>query len=605
MTWEILFVFALLLFAIGSFIWERIPADLTSLTVFAVLIFVSMLAGSPELPSLEETLGVFSNSAPITIAAMFIVSGALEKTGAIDLITSYLKKLVRIPYRGFIFIMVIGVAAVSAFVNNTPVVIVLMPVMLSLSREMGIASSKLLIPLSYASIFGGTCTLLGTSTNLLASGILRDAGHAPIGMFELAAVGLPILAAGSIYLVLFGGKLLPHRETLTSILSDEERKEFMTEAFVRPGSDLHGKIVSETNLLKGRGIRLLEIVRHGIAVHGDVKDQQLQFGDRLVLACRPSGVAEAHSMKGVTLPSELSEGLETIATDEGALVEGVVAPHASIVGKTLGEINFRQRFRMVVVAVHRKGTNQRERLASLRLHEGDTLLMMGSTKAIDSLATSDEIIILDRPRVAARSVRTKMPIAIGTAVGIVAMASFNIVPIVAAVSLGVAILLLSGCMKPKDAYDSVEWSILVIIFGMLALGQAMATTGASQLIADSLVGVIQSVAPEHLQAVVMLALIYAITSTFTEFLSNNAAVALMVPIALGIAATLGVDPRPFVVACCIAASASFATPIGYQTNTYVYGVGGYKFLDFTKVGLPLNLICFTVTVLVVPVFWEF
>jgi di/tricarboxylate transporter len=255
--------------------------------------------------------------------------------------------------------------------------------------------------------------------------------------------------------------------------------------------------------------------------------------------------------------------------------------------------------------VHRKGTNQRERLASLRLQEGDTLLMMGSTKAIDSLATSDEIIILDRPRVAARSVRTKMPIAIGTTAGIVAMASFNIVPIVAAVSLGVAILLLSGCMKPKDAYDSVEWSILIIIFGMLALGQAMVTTGASQLIADNMVGVIQNVAPEHLQAIVMLAVIYAITSTFTEFLSNNAAVALMVPIALGIAATLGVDPRPFVVACCIAASASFATPIGYQTNTYVYGVGGYKFLDFTKVGLPLNLVCFAVTVTVVPIFWDF
>ena len=605
MTWEILFVFGLLAFAIVSFILEKISADLTSLTVFGVLIFVSMLSGSAMLPTLDATLGVFGNSAPITIAGMFIVSAALERTGAIDLITAYLRKLVKLPYRGFIFIMVIGVAAVSAFVNNTPVVIVLMPVMLSLAREMGVASSKLLIPLSYASIFGGTCTLLGTSTNLLASGILRDAGHAPIGMFELAAVGLPILAVGSLYLVIFGKSLLPHRETLTSILTDEERKEFITEAFVEPGSELHGQVASETKLLKGRGVRLLEIVRHGVAVAGNPREQKLQYGDRLVLSCRPSGVAEAHSSKGISLPDELSEGLQTIATDEGAIVEGVVAPHASIVGKTLGEINFRQRFRMVVVAVHRKGTNQRERLSSLRLQEGDTLLMMGSTNAIDSLANSDEIIILDRPRVPARSVRTRMPIAIGTAVGIVTLATMNLVPIVAAVCLGVAVLMLTGCIKPKDAYESVEWSILIIIFGMLALGQAMDSTGASQLIADNMVGLIRSVAPEHLQAVVMLAVVYAITSTFTEFLSNNAAVALMVPIALGIAATLGVDPRPFVVASCIAASASFATPIGYQTNTYVYGVGGYKFLDFTKVGLPLNLICFTVTVLVVPIFWSF
>lgn len=604
MTWEILFIFGLLVFAIVSFIWERISADLTSLTVFGVLLFVGMLTESDALPTLEATLSVFGNSAPLTIAGMFIVSAALERTGAIELITGYLRKLVKLPYRGFMFVMILGVAAVSAFVNNTPVVIVLMPVILSLSRDMGVASSKLLIPLSYASIFGGTCTVLGTSTNLLASGILLDAGHAPIGMFELASVGLPILAFGSVYLVLFGNKLLPHRETLSSILSDEERKEFITEAFVRAGSDLHGKTAKEGDLLK-HGIRLLEIVRHGIAVPGDPRDHKLQYGDRLVLACRPSGVAEAHSMKGITIQTELAEGLETIVTDEGALLEGVVAPHASIAGLSLGEINFRQRFRMVVVAVHRRGTNQRERLSSLRLQAGDTLLMMGSTASIDSLANSDEIIILDRPRVPARSLRIKMPIAIGTTIGIVTMATLNLVPIVSAVCLGVAIILLSGCMKAKDAYASVEWSILMIIFGMLALGQAMDSTGASLLIAENMTGLVGQFAPAHLQNVIMLALIYVITSTFTEFLSNNAAVALMVPIALGIAATLGVDPRPFVVASCIAASASFATPIGYQTNTYVYGVGGYRFFDFTKVGLPLNLICFAVTVTVVPMFWDF
>ncbi len=605
MTWEILFVFALLIFAITSFIWERIPADLTAITVFGVLIFVSMISKSPELPTLENLLSVFGNSAPLTIAAMFIVSGCLERTGAIELITGYLRRMVKLPYRSFIFIMVIGVAAVSAFINNTPVVIVLMPVVLTLSREMGIASSKLLIPLSYASIFGGTCTLLGTSTNLLASGILVESGHAPIGMFELAAVGLPILAFGSLYLVLFGDKLLPHRETLTSILSDEERKEFMTEAFVRAGSELKGQTALESGMLKGRGIRLLEIVRHGVATTGDPRKTKLEVGDRLVLACRPSGVAEAHSIKGIALHSEISAGLETIATDEGALVEGVVGPHATILGKTLGEINFRQRFRMVVVAVHRKGHNQRDRLDSLRLQPGDTLLMMGSTKAINSLSSSDEIILLDRPRVPARSIRAKMPIAIGITIAIVTLATLNIVPIVAAVALGVAILMLTGCMKSKDAYSSVEWSLLMIIFGMLALGQAMDSTGASLLIAENMIGVVQNFAPEHLQSVMMLAFVYIITSTFTEFLSNNAAIALMVPITLGIATTLGIDPRPLVVGACIAASASFATPIGYQTNTYVYGVGGYKFFDFTKVGLPLNIICFIVTVFVVPIFWSF
>lgn len=605
MTWEIIFVFTLLIFAIVSFIWERISADLTAITVFGVLIFVSMLTESTELPTLENLLGVFGNSAPLTIAAMFIVSGALQRTGAIDLFTAYLSKLVTLPYKRFVFVMVIGVAAASAFINNTPVVIVLMPVVLALSREMGVASSKLLIPLSYASIFGGTCTLLGTSTNLLASGILRESGHAPIGMFELAWVGLPIVVFGALYLVFFGNKLLPHRETLTSILSEEERKEFMTEAFVRAGSELEGQTLQESGILKGRGIRLLEIVRHGIAVHGDVRQISLEAGDRLVLACRPSGVAEANTIKGISLRGRLSDGLETIAMDEGAIVEGIVGPNATITGRTLSEINFRQRFRMVVVAIHRKGHNQRDRLDRLRLQPGDTLLMMGSSDAISSLSNSDEIILLDRPSLPARSLRAKMPIAIGTSVTIVALASLNLVPIVAAVALGSAVLMLTGCVKPKDAYASIEWGILMIIFGMLALGQAMNSTGASILIAETMIGLIQSFTPDNWQNVIMLAFIYAITSVFTEFLSNNAAVALMVPIALGIALTLGVDPRPFVVGCCIAASASFATPIGYQTNTYVYGVGGYKFSDFTQVGLPLNFICFLITVCVVPFVWKF
>ena len=482
---------------------------------------------------------------------------------------------------------------------------VLMPVVLTLSREMGLPSSKLLIPLSYASIFGGTCTLLGTSTNLLASGILRDKGHDPIGMFELAAVGLPILAAGSIYLVLFADRLLPRRETLTSILSEAEREEYITEAFIRFNSNLIGTPAAECNFLKSKRIRLLEIVRHGVAIAGDFKKEALKAGDRLVMSCHPSGVAAAHSEKGIALQIELSEDLETIATDEGAIVEAVVSPNATIAGKNLGEINFRQRFRMVVIAIHRKGQNQRNQLNELRLQPGDTLLMMGSNTAIENLANSEEVILLDRPRVPAKNVRAKMPIALITSIGIVALASFNVVPIMAAASLGVAILLLTGCMKPKEAYASVEWSILIIIFGMLALGLAMDSTGASLLIAGQLIGLVDSFVPIHLQNIAMLFLIYVITSAFTEFLSNNAAVALMVPIALGIALTLGIDPRPFVVGVCIAASASFATPIGYQTNTYVYGVGGYKFRDFTKVGLPLNIICCAVTVLVVPIFWKF
>lgn len=605
MDWEIAFVLGVFTFAIISFIWQKVSIDQTALLVFAVIIAAGAVADGSKLPGVGETLGVFSNHAPITVAGMFIVSAALTKTGVVELITRIFRSLVVLPFPLFLFVMILGVAGVSAFINNTPVVVVLMPVMLGLARQLGTQASRLLIPLSYASIFGGTCTLIGTSTNLIASGILNDYGYEPIGMFEISWIGVPILFAGAVYLALFSDKLIPKRETISSILSDEERKEFITEAFIRYDSDLVGRTIEEARALKEQHIRLLEVVRHGIAVPGDPRKIELAAGDRLVLACRPSGILHAHETKGIELLGAQELGLAEITAEEGRIVEGMVAPNASIKGKTLQEIAFRQRFRMVVVAVHRKGENLRERLEDLRLQDGDTLLLMGSIKAIERLREQDEIILLDRPPLPAVNMRKRMPAAVAITAGLVATASLTPVPIVAATSVAVALLILTGCLHPKEAYASVEWSILVIIFGMLALGQAMETSGASALLANSATGFIQTVAPAPWQPFLILAMVYLVTSLFTEFLSNNAAAALMVPIALGIGISLEMDPRPLVIATCVAASASFSTPIGYQTNTYVYGVGGYKFGDFARIGVPLNLLYFTVSVLLIPRIWPF
>ncbi|MFL2848109.1 MAG: SLC13 family permease [Coraliomargaritaceae bacterium] len=604
MTWEIYFVFGLLGLSIYSFIHERISPDLTALMVLGILIFVSMITGVNTLPSLEATLGVFAHPAPITIAGMFIVSTALEKTGVIEGITQHLGRLSKLSYKRFVFVMILGVAAASAFVNNTPVVIVLMPVILTLAKSMNIASSKLLIPLSYASILGGTCTLIGTSTNLLASGILTKSGYEPIGMFELASIGLPLIFAGTIFLVLFGNRLLPHRETLTAILSEDERKEFMTEVFVRPNSDFIGSNANDSGLAKHRSIRLIEIIRSGVVLKGNLNELELREGDRLLLACRPSQVSGNAS--SFQLPEEFEDSLGIISSNEGLVIEGIVAPHAQFIGKTLEEVNFRQQFRMVLMAIHRKGVNLRDSLNELRLQEGDTLLLMGSMDAVENLESSDQIIILDRLHKQTKPPSLfKQSIAVLTILGIVLLASFNIIPIVAAVIFGVSILLISKCLEPNEAYQSVHWPILAIIFGMLALGQAMTTTGASNLIAEGIANCVFTFAPIGLQPIILLAVVYLITSTFTEFLSNNAAVALMIPIAISLAINLGLDPRPFVIATCIASSASFATPIGYQTNTYVYGAGGYRFTDFTKIGLPLNVICFVVSVILIPMVWEF
>ena len=598
MTWELIFVLALVIFAFASFSLEKIPTDLTAFLVFANLVAASAFTGTERLPEMADILRVFANPAPVTIAAMFILSAALDKCGAIDSMARMISRTKSLPYPVLILFLVVLVAFVSAFVNNTPVVVVLLPVMLSLARQSGISASKLLIPLSYASILGGTCTLIGTSTNILASGIIKDAGLEPISMFELSRIGLPLLACGAIYLAFLGNRLLPDRETLTQILSPEERKEYITEAFVQQDSPIVGKMIKETNLQRASGVRILEIIREGVAVPGNPKVTALRGGDRLVLACRPHGMAEARSLAGVDFVGEAGLGLEQIAAQEGAIVEGVIGPKSTIVGKTIPEINFRQRFRMIIVAIHREGRNVREQLETLQLQFGDTLLMMGTDRAIENMRNSDDVLLLDQPREQASSFRKKLPIVLGVLVGVVLLNSFGIVPIEASVFMGVAVLFATNCIRPKEAYASIDWSILILIFGMLALGLAMQTSGATLLIADLLQGLSEN-------PLLLLAALYLATTVLTETLSNNATIVLMAPIALELANQLGVDPRPFIITCCIASSASFSTPIGYQTNTYVYSVGGYRFSDFAKVGLGLNFICFTISILLIPRLWSF
>jgi len=610
MTWEIAFTFALLGFALLSFIKEKLSTDVTAITVFAVIVAVSTISHEMTqgvaLPEIEEILGVFSNPAPVTIAAMFVVSAALSKCHIIEGISSYLGRLGKLPYPSFMLFLILSVAFISAFVNNTPVVVVFLPVVLVLSKQMGVSSSKLLIPMSYASIFGGCCTLVGTSTNILASGVLastRDASTGelmqPLGMFELAKYGLPLLAAGTIYLMLFGRRLLPDREALSTILSDIQQKEFITEALVRRNSALAGKTASESRLQKFKGLRILEIIRKGTTLMGPKDQITLNAGDRIVLSCRPSAIAAARNVEGLDIVGEGELGLEQVSSTAGVMVEGVIGPSSPLAALSLREINFRKRYNVTVMAIHRKGRNVTSELENIRLHQTDTLLLLGSEEAINNLRNSEDLILLDRPPVPVDDMRRKAPIVLGVIAGIVILASLTPMPIVASAVIGVAVLFLTNCIKPKEGYQAVEWSILVLIYGMLALGLAMKESGASDLIAHGLANGMLSYAPKELEPLLLLIAIYLTTSLLTETLSNTATIALMAPIAIEMAFELQYDPRPFLIATCIAASASFTTPIGYQTNTYVYSVGGYRFRDFVKVGLPLNLLYFSMSIILI------
>ncbi len=605
MSIDSIFLIFLLVCAMVSFVWEKIPTDQTAITIFAIILLAGYLPIFHNFPTADKLLSVLANPAPLTIAAMFIISAALEKCGVIESVANRFSVFAQYGYRKFLFVMTLSVAAMSAFINNTPVVVVFLPVILSLSRKMDIPASKLLIPLSYASIFGGCCTLMGTSTNILASGIVQKAGYAPIGMFDLASVGVPLLIVGSLYLVLLGDKLLPKRETLTAILSEEERREYITEAFVPKSSAVTNHSIEESGLLKSKGIRVLEIIRNEVAMKGNRNKIKLLEGDRLVLSCRPSGLAHARQVEGFDLAGEMGLGLETIAAHEGSIVEGVIGPRSTIAGKAIKDLNFRQRYRMILLAIHRRGINLRDKVENVPLEFGDTLLMMGTDNAIENLRRNEDILLLDRPATAAISMRKKRPIVLSVLASIIVFSSLNIIPIVAGAIIGCTILFATGCIKPKEGYDSIEWSILILIYGMLGVGLAMQETGTSDLISNGLVNVVNSTISESMRPYVLLALFYLSTAVLTEILSNVATIVLMAPLGLGLAASLQVNPQPFIIAACIASSASFSSPIGYQTNTYVYGVGGYKFRDFLKIGLPLAFIYFLVSIIVIPAVWAF
>jgi di/tricarboxylate transporter len=599
MNWEIALIFALLAGTFALFVWEKYSPDLVALGLLVALVATGLL---PQ----KDALGVFAHPAPFTVAAMFVLSAALVKCGAVDRISTAVEHVGRLPYAIVIVVLVLSVAALSAFINNTPVVVVFLPVVLNLARRMKITPSKLLIPLSYAAVLGGVCTLIGTSTNLVVSGMIESRGLPPLHLFELAWLGVPMTFVGALYLGLLGNRLLPSREMLTSILTEEERREYITEAFVQPDSPAIGKTLAQAGLAPSRGVRVLEVVRDGIAFHLEPDKTHLRAGDRLILSCRPKGIAATRAAAGIDLVTELNLGLEQIAAHEGSLVEAVVNPRSELVGRTVREINFRQRYRLVVLALHREGRNVREQVDTLPLEAGDVLLMMGTDQAINALDGIRDLTLFDHhDRTPAKAKPGHTILVLGVIAGVILGECFGIVSIELGALAGCVIVCAAGVLKPREAYDAIEWPVLFIIFGMLAMGLALEHTGAASWLAGNIVAFAEHAVPPAHKAFFVLGAIYFVTMVLTELLSNNAVAALMIPIALGIAQRLGVHHEPFVIAVMFAASVAFATPIGYQTNTYVYGVGGYKFGDFVKIGVPLNLACMIVALIVIPRVWPF
>ncbi|MFO7448410.1 MAG: SLC13 family permease [Ignavibacteriaceae bacterium] len=592
MTLEIIIVLCVLIGAVILFITEKLPVDLVALCVLAILMVSGILDA-------EEGLRGFSDEATITIASMFILSGGLFKTGVVNYVGRNVIKLYNKNFWVAIISTMVIVGLISAFINNTPVVAIFIPILLQVSRESEISASKILMPLSFASIFGGVCTLIGTSTNIVVSSVAARSGARPFTMFEFTDLGIIFFAVGIVYMIFVGIPMMPKRRGLIDLTSSFGIGEYLTEIIITRDAQSVNKEIRNAPLVTKLGIDILEIIRENERIFLPSPTTILRANDLLRIKCNIEKIKELQERDGILLKPGLKWKDEDIISENHTLVEAIIAPNSFIEGKTLKQVSFRQRFGATALAIRHRGRIMQENVATTKLVAGDALLIETNKINYERVKDSEAFVVVsevDPPTFR----KSKIAYALVIIFGVVVTATLGILPIVVSAVLGGILLILTGCISLEQAYRAIDWKIIILLAGSLSLGVALEKTGGAKLISDYVIGMVGPMGPTAI-----LSAFYLLTLVLTEAMSNNATAALVTPIAIVTANSLGVDPMPFLVAVAFAASLAFMSPVGYQTHLLIYNPGRYKVIDFIKAGTPLDILFWLMATFLIPLFFPF
>ena len=595
MTPDIIFVLGILILGFVLFVTELFSIDVTAMILLTILFILGYLTPS-------EALSGFSNPAVITIAFLFIISRALQKTRILEYLIIRIRRLAdkSILLGRAVYLFTIGIA--SAVVNNTAIVAIFMPVSIRLAQKYKMSPSKMLIPLSYAAILGGTLTLVGTSTNLLVNSIyIKTPNVEPMGMFEFLKYGILLMTVGLMYILFIAPMILPSRTSTSSLTKSYRLGGYLTEMKVTPESPLNGRTCLDRGINKNYDVMVLDILRQGKMITNMIRLTKLQEGDILFVRGTLENFLRMKEVEKVTLLTDEKLTQEELEQEDNVIVECLITDKSDIVGKSLLEGNFRRRFGSFILAIRREGTILRKKIAHLVLNAYDTLLVYGPKNKVKRLSKTGEFIVLGEVDAELRKQRFWW-VTIVAILGTITLAAMGVMPIVKSAMLGVIILLILRILSPQECYQSINWQVIVLISALIPVGIVIQKTGTADWIAGFISAATRSVSLEW-QPRMLLALLYFMTIFLTEISSNAATAIIMTPIALAVAQQMGFEPRAFVFAVAFAASASFITPVGYQTNLMVYGPGGYKFSDYIKVGFPLAFIFWLMAIYFLPIFW--